>query len=130
MLVWVLVACGGALGSMGRYAVGQALTGLGLSPVLGTLAANLSGSFLIGVIMTLLLDRAAVGGSDTHELRLFLVVGLLGGYTTFSSLAWDTTRLLRDGALLRAMLNGAGSLAVGIVAVFAGIGCARLILRA
>ncbi len=128
MSTWVWLACGGALGTAGRYAVTQAVVGLGGNTVLGTLAANVSGSLLIGFVLTLLIEHA--GGGASADLRIFLVTGILGGYTTFSTFAWDTTRLLREGALLRAVLNGFGSLCLGVLAVLVGIGCARLVLRA
>lgn len=88
---------------------------------LGTLAVNLSGSFMAGLVMTLLAERFA----PYPELRLLLVVGFLGGFTTFSALQWETYSAVRDGGLWIALLNVAGSVVLGYFAVWLGVTLAR-----
>lgn len=123
-MTWVWVAIGGALGTLARYAVSLAVNErMGLGPW-GTFIANISGSLLIGFLAIVFTETERFSGHD--DLRRFAIIGVLGGYTTFSTLAYDTTRFLEDGNVVRAALNGIGSLVVGVVAVFAGMALARL----
>ena len=94
-MVWLLVAIGGASGATLRYGVGRlAAHYLGADTVVGTLAVNIAGSFALGLLATLFLARA---GMLPVELRAMATVGLLGGFTTFSTLAYDGVRLLAGG---------------------------------
>jgi CrcB protein len=88
----------------------------------GTLAINLLGSFLIGVVIELSQTRAL---GITTELRTFLAVGVLGGFTTFSSFAFEALTLIQDGAPGLATAYAAGSVVLGIVAALAGVALAR-----
>ena len=122
---WWLVFAGGGVGSALRYAVGlwvYAWTGPGFP--WGTFAVNATGCFLIGVIATLADERAWISPSA----RLLLVTGLLGGFTTFSSFGMETWQLAADGRPWLALANAAGSVAVGLVAVAAGIQITRQLL--
>lgn len=117
----IAVACGGALGAVARFAtvmLSQFLFGARF-PV-GTLLVNCLGSFLIGLFMSLYMDRLA----DFEYWRLFIVVGFLGAYTTFSSFAWDTWVLYLDGqwaaASLNVLLNNVSTIALLLVGIFAG----------
>jgi CrcB protein len=83
---------------------------------LGTLIINVSGSFLIGVLMTLLTERF----QPHPNWRLFLVVGILGGYTTFSSFEYETLQAFRDGSRLMGILYVAGSVLLGYLGVWLG----------
>lgn len=83
---------------------------------LGTLVINVSGSFLIGIIMTLLTERL----HPHPNWRLFLVVGILGGYTTFSSFEYETFQAVRDGSGWMAMLYVIGSVVLGYIGVWLG----------
>ena len=117
MLVrYILVLFGGAVGSLTRYVVGTAImTRLGARFPVGTLVVNVTGSFLIGLLMTLLAER------QPHPYwRFLLVVGFLGGYTTFSSFAWETLALVKDGGRWLGALNVAGSVLLGYLAVWLG----------
>jgi CrcB protein len=123
----LLVGLGGALGSVARYATGawaQRLVPAGpLSGLpLGTLAVNLIGSLLIGFVAGLVEHRHAPGAG----LRLFLVVGLLGGYTTFSAFSLESLVLLRSGQGGLALLNAGIQVGGGLLAAFGGYLLARL----
>src|SRR5512147_2233286 len=90
---YLLVMAGGAVGSMARYAAGSVImTRFGGRFPLGTLVVNVTGSFLIGLLMTVFAERLP------HPYwRLLLVVGFLGGYTTFSSFEYETWAAVREG---------------------------------
>jgi CrcB protein len=119
-MVWIGV--GAAVGANARYYVGQWVAAwLGVSFPAGTLIVNLSGSFLIGVIATLLGERLLV---DPHW-RLLLVVGLLGGYTTFSSFSFEVVTLLQADRWLAATAYVLASVVLGLVACLLGIGLVR-----
>lgn len=119
---YLLVMAGGGAGTLLRYVVGAAIMSRygGRFP-LGTLAVNLSGSFLIGLAMTLLTERFA----PHPNLRLLLVVGFLGGYTTFSSFEWETYAAMREGGTWLGLANIVGSVTLGYAAVWLGVMLAR-----
>ncbi|MFN0084924.1 MAG: fluoride efflux transporter CrcB [Blastocatellia bacterium] len=120
-LLFVLV--GGALGSGCRFAVSNlvaATVGARFLPV-GTFLVNLSGSFLIGFFAEWFDARATA----SPELRAAVLVGVLGGYTTFSSFSLETFNLLRDGAWQKALLYPAASVLLGLLAVWCGMLLAR-----
>ena len=120
-MTYLWLAVGGALGTLGRYALAGWIDGrLGRGP-LGIFVVNVTGAFAIGFVGVLAEERALV----SPEARRVVAVGLLGGYTTFSTLAYDTARLLEAGDPRGALANGAGTLLAGLVAVSAGIGLAR-----
>lgn len=114
---YLIVVLGGGIGALARYIVGALITArMGGRFPLGTVFINITGSFLIGFIMTALTERAA-----PHPYwRLILVVGFLGGYTTFSSFEWESLGLIRDGARWLGLLNLVGSVVVGYLAVWLG----------
>ena len=117
---YLLVLAGGAIGSLARYLAGTAIMSrfTGRFP-LGTLIVNLTGCFLIGAIMTALIERA-----PHPNWRLFLVVGILGGYTTFSSFEWETFAATRGGSPWIGLVNILASVALGYLAVWLGALCA------
>lgn len=123
MLVEVaLVSIGGAVGATLRYLVGGAVaTRLGGHFPWHTLLVNVSGAFLLGLLMALSVDRGIAGS----QARLFLGTGVLGGYTTFSTLSYETVRLLEQGLWSQAAGNMLGSAAAGIVAVLLGLALGR-----
>lgn len=120
----MLVAFGGAVGSVMRYLVGLGATRL-FGPMLpvGTLTVNVVGSFAMGVLVEVLARR--FGGSS--ELRLLLATGLLGGFTTFSSFMLDVAVLAERGDLALAFVYLAASIGLGLGALFAGLALARLL---
>lgn len=112
-----MVMLGGATGSLARYVLGSAImTRLGARFPVGTLIINVSGSFLIGVLMTLFAERL----QPHPNWRLLLVVGFLGGYTTFSSFEWESFSLVREGGPWLGFLNVVGSVIFGYIAVWLG----------
>ncbi|THV25345.1 fluoride efflux transporter CrcB [Peteryoungia ipomoeae] len=125
MLQILLVAIGGALGSVGRYLAGVHITRLmGAGFPYGTLTVNIVGSFLIGLLVELLARKL----NGSMDLRLFLVVGFLGGFTTFSSFSLDALALFERGATLAAAAYILASLILSLAAVFAGLLLGRSLL--
>ena len=121
-MIWLMVALGGAGGSVVRFGVGQlALRYLGPGTVMGTFAVNITGSLALGFFLTLALEKIAV----PVEYRALIAVGFLGGYTTFSTLALDSVTLLQSGELARAILSIGGNLVLGLLAAYLGILAAR-----
>lgn len=123
MLLWALVALGGALGAMSRYAVDRSVGALMGPTVLGTFAANISGSFLLGVVLAAASGRLGL----SEEARIFTTVGFLGSYTTFSTLTVASVQLAGDGDWMRAITNIVGSVLIGVAAALAGIAVGRAI---
>jgi CrcB protein len=121
----LLAGCGGFLGSIARYLLGGAVHRLVQAPVFpfGTLLVNVSGCLAIGVLGSL----ADLRGILSPEARVFLLIGVLGGFTTFSSFGYETFQLLRDGETLPALLNVALQLGLGLGAVWAGNAVTRLV---
>ena len=118
-----LVMLGGAGGALARYMLQLVALRLGFSSQIGIIAVNVSGSFVLGMLLSLWLAKT----SYPPGLQLLLVVGFLGSFTTFSSLMWDSFRLAQNGSLLMALLNLSGSVAVGLAAVAMGFLAGRLI---
>ena len=121
MIRVLLVALGGALGSVARYGVGAAAAQL-MGPAFpwGTLVVNLTGSFIIAAVMHV----ALTGTSISMEMRIFLTTGILGGFTTYSSFNYETLALVSSRAYGLAALNlGAtvvGCLGAGVLGLAAG----------
>lgn len=114
---YLMVMLGGATGSLARYVVGTAIMNrVGGRFPFGTVFINITGSFLIGFMMAMLTERL----NPHPNWRLLLVVGFLGGYTTFSSFEWETLGLVRDGGRWLGLVNAAGSVLLGYVAVWLG----------
>lgn len=115
----LLVAAGGAVGSLGRYGLAHALPPQDGWPV-GTLTANLTGAFLLGALLEVL-GRRGPETPGVQRVRLALGTGVLGGYTTFSSLALETERLLASGAVGTALGYAAVSLLAGVLCAAGGV---------
>ncbi len=114
----LLVAIGGALGSVARYLVGLGMTRLlGVSFPWSTLTVNIVGSFAIGFLTELVARRF----DASTELRLLLVVGILGGFTTFSSFSLDTMALVERGATASAVAYVGASIVLSLSAAFGGL---------
>ena len=118
-MTYLWIALGGAFGSMARYAGSNlAAAWLGGGFPWGTLIINVLGSLVIGFFAAL----TGPGGRlyVSSDLRLFVMVGICGGFTTFSSFSLQTLDLLRDGAVARAGLNVIGSVSLCLLAVWIG----------
>jgi len=114
---YLVVLAGAGLGGLTRYTLGTwIMARSGVRFPLGTFLINISGSFFIGLLMTLLTERL----HPHPNWRLFLVVGVLGGYTTFSSFEYETLQAVRDGERWMGLLYVAGSVLLGYVAVWLG----------
>lgn len=123
MKTLIVIGAGGFLGSISRYALSQAVQARFLSTFpFGTLTVNITGCFLIGVAFALS-NRGNLG----EEWRLFLVTGVLGGFTTFSAFSQETIALLRNGHAMPAFAYIFGSVAIGLVATYLGITLMKLL---
>jgi len=121
----LLIALGGSLGAVARYGLSTMVyQATSAAFPWGTLAVNLTGSFLIGVSVELF-EAALVPAAW----RSFLAIGFLGAYTTFSTYSVETVSLLRDGELRLAAFNVIGSNLAGLLLVALGIYCSRLFLK-
>ena len=125
MTPYLIVALGGALGAISRYALDRAVTAaVGGQTVLGILLINVTGSFLLGVFVAAS-AAASAAGSDGQgwpsSARMLVAVGFLGSYTTFSTLTVASVQLAQSGEIGRAALNIVGSVCLGLLAALAGI---------
>ncbi|HEU4959775.1 MAG TPA: fluoride efflux transporter CrcB [Sphingomonas sp.] len=128
MITYLWIALGGALGSMARYGVSRLFSfWIGETFPWGTLAVNVTGSFLIGAF-------AVLSGPDGRamvapDVRQFVLVGICGGYTTFSSFSLQTLSLIRDGDMAEAGSNVVLSVVLCLVFVWLGSIAGALINR-
>lgn len=125
MQMLLAIAAGGALGAVSRHLVGaQILRALGPGFPYGTMFVNVLGSMLMGLMIT----AFAVKFETSNELRGFLTVGLLGGFTTFSTYSLEAALLIERGDWTGAALYAFGSMALGLVALFSGIWLGRVLI--
>ncbi len=119
------IAAGGALGSVLRYALSQLIT-VGVSEGFPTaiMVINIIGSFLMGLFVTLLMARF----NDHTMLRVFLTVGVLGGFTTFSTFSLDVVALFERGEYILAGCYVGGSVTLSVIALFVGLILGRTML--
>ena len=120
----LIIALGGALGAVSRFLLGNGLSrALGSALPYGTFVINIVGCFAMGLLMTIIVDREMIPAAW----RLFLCVGFLGGFTTFSSFGYEALILLTEGRMLAALAYAGGSVVLGLVAAAAGVLCARAV---
>jgi CrcB protein len=120
----LLVGIGGFLGAIARRVVDLWVSDrFGSVFPLGTLVINVSGAFVVGLLFAWALERDVL----PREIRGPVMIGFLGAYTTFSTWMLESWRLVEDGARALAAFNLAGSVALGLVAVVAGLAVGRLI---
>ena len=118
----LLVAVGGALGAVARFVVGNAVSrAIGSALPYGPFVNNVIGCFAMGLLMTIIVDRELLPATW----RLLLCVGLLGGFTTFSSFGYEALMLLTEGRMLAALAYVGGSVVLGLMAAGMGVLCAR-----
>ena len=120
--VLAVIAIGGMLGATARFKLSEALPMKAGHFPWATFWTNLSGSFLLGFWLIVLLERFP----PTRYIRPFLATGILGAYTTMSTYAVETALLIKDGHAASALLYGIGSIAAGVFLAYAGIVVARL----
>lgn len=113
-MAFLWVALGGAIGSMGRYGLGLWLARHDGFPW-GTLAANILGSFIIGICASFFLDEQRKSAS-----AIFLIPGFCGGFTTFSAFSLKTVELMREQAWLKAAANAGGSVMLCLICAWLG----------
>jgi CrcB protein len=115
----LFIALGGAIGSVGRYLVSRIFSDFEqpFLYLLGTASANVAGCFLFGFIAGFMESRSLIN----EQLRLFLLVGLMGGFTTFSTFGAETFLLLEKGNVLMAVANVLLQVSLGLLAVWAGL---------
>lgn len=124
MLEVAAVAVGGAIGATLRWGIGSWIVGrTGPGFPWHTMLINVTGAFLIGVLMALSLERGVVSG----DWRLFLGTGVLGGFTTFSTLSYESIALMQSGQWTAGLVNMFGSGMLGLVAAWLGIVVGRAI---
>jgi CrcB protein len=109
---------GGALGTLARYLISLVALPISQSLPWGTIIINIVGSFIIGLFGTLTLAHGRYPVSE--NVRLFVMIGICGGFTTFSSFSLQTLDLLRNGAIVRAGINVVGSVVLCVLAVALG----------
>lgn len=114
----LMVVLGGALGTLARYLISLAALPISQSLPWGTIFINILGSFIIGLFGTLTLAHGRYPVSENF--RLFVMIGICGGFTTFSSFSLQTLDLLRNGAMVRAAINIAASVVLCVSAVALG----------
>jgi len=119
MLTLALVGFGGLIGASSRYAVGRWVNDMAGNPAFpyGTLAVNVVGCLLIGVLAGLAATRTILG-VDT---RAFLIVGVLGGFTTYSAFGLETVELIRRGEFFVGLSNVVLQITLGLAAVWVGL---------
>ncbi len=119
-----LVFIGGGIGAVFRYLLaGWIYRLMGTDFPYGTLVVNLTGCFIIGFFMTIAEDRFLISSS----FRIFVAVGIIGGFTTFSTFNFETLELLKDGAVMLALLNVGASVILGLSATWIGALIGRVI---
>lgn len=117
MMKYLLVGVGGCIGSVLRFWVGGYVSQrLGARFPYGTFVINVTASFLIGFILTLLAERS----QWSPNWRYLIPIGFIGGYSTFSTFEWETFQVLRDGEVAIALLNVGLSVVVGFISVWLG----------
>jgi fluoride exporter len=121
---YLLIAAGGALGSMARYWVGSTIANrMGTRFPYGTFVINITACLIIGFSLTLLAKRAELNPAW----RFLIPVGFIGAYSTFSTYEWETLSTIRTGAFLIALLYAISSLILGLIAVWGGSVIAEII---
>lgn len=117
MQKYLLIAVGGALGSVARFWVGSTIAGrMGIRFPYGTLVVNMTACVIIGFSLTYMGRRAGLNPAW----RFLIPIGFIGAYSTFSTYEWETLSTLRSGAFVLAVLYAAGSLVLGLAAVWGG----------
>ena len=122
-MVWILVALGGAIGTLLRFGITKLSVLYMGNTYTGTFLVNVTGSLLLGVFIGWSLTKS----TDLNHLRHFIAIGILGGYTTFSTLTLESLQLLETGSLSKAGLNIIANMTIGLLSAYAGFQLGRTI---
>ncbi|MFW1676367.1 fluoride efflux transporter CrcB [Pontibacter sp. JAM-7] len=122
MLHVVFIALGGAIGALGRYWVSGLLNNAAYRLPYGTLACNVVGSFLMGVLFVLILEKSRI----SPEMRPLLMVGMLGALTTFSTFSLETVAMMQEGHVMSALIYILLSVFLSLLALYGGLWVTRL----
>ncbi|MFO1388613.1 fluoride efflux transporter CrcB [Cellvibrio sp.] len=118
MMQWLMIAIGGALGSIARYSAVAYLTPLlSYRFPFGTFIVNISGSFLIGAAYVVIIEKAII----PSEWRLFVITGILGGYTTFSAFSLEMLQMWQEGQVALSLVYAVSSVALGLLFAYFGM---------
>ncbi len=118
MMQWLMIAIGGALGSMARFAaVGYLTPMLNYRFPIGTFIVNILGSLLIGVAYVVLVEKAVL----PNEWRLFFITGILGGFTTFSAFSLEMLQMWQEGHVLISIFYATSSVVLGLLFAYVGM---------
>lgn len=118
MMQWLMIAIGGALGSIARFAaVGYLTPMLNYRFPIGTFIVNIVGSFLIGVAYVVIVEKQLI----PPEWRLFFITGILGGFTTFSSFSLEILQAWQEGHVFNAIFYAASSVVLGLLFAYVGM---------
>jgi CrcB protein len=121
---YVVVGMGGFLGAVARFWLGVYIGNrMGSRFPYGTFVINISGSFLIGLVLTVLAERSTL----SPNWRYLIPIGFIGAYTTFSTFEFETLRTMQDGQIAMGLLNIFGSVLAGFIAVWLGVITAKLL---
>ena len=122
-MIWILVAVCGAIGTLLWFSATKLSVLLAGNTYTGTFLVNVTGSLLLGVFIGWSLTKS----TDMNHLRHFIAIGILGGYTTFSTLTLESLQLLESGSLSKAGLNIVANVTIGLLAAYAGFLLGRTI---
>ncbi|MFZ5852937.1 MAG: fluoride efflux transporter CrcB [Chloroflexota bacterium] len=123
-MTYLAISVGAVLGANARYLVGGWIAErIGTGFPYGTLVINVSGSFLIGIVLTVVGERALA----PWWVRPMLAIGFLGSYTTFSTFSFETLALVESGSLVAAAANVLGSVGAALLGVYLGTALARIL---
>ena len=113
----IIIAVGGAIGTISRFGLNQLFLDQNGGNTISTFIANSTGSFILG----LLIAYISLKPEWPPEIKLFLSIGILASYTTFSTLTVSTIYMIENGEIIKALINVSGSILVGLIAAYLGI---------
>jgi CrcB protein len=114
---WFMVAFGGSIGAIIRYGIDRIITNYCKNDLIGILSINVSGSFILGIILGFMQSKVTLNSN----LHLMLTVGFCASFTTFSSITVSSAKLILDGDYQKALFNIVGNLTLGLIAALLGI---------